>query len=58
LWVVYWWSTPFYESEQTNWQEFDTRDQARNFLRDLKKSPRFLKADKIRQYRFIQLGTE
>jgi len=58
LWVVYWWSTPFYGSEQTSWDKFETREQARGFLNEIKKSPRFLKADEIRQYRFIPLETE
>jgi hypothetical protein len=56
VWVVYYYLRPFLiDIEQTGWEKFDTRDEARAFLREVKKNPRFLKADELRQYNLIQL---
>jgi len=55
IWVVYYWVTPFLFDEQTKWEKFNTREQAREFLRKVKKEKNFVKADEIRQYKFIQL---
>ena len=55
VWVVYYWLLPFLESEQTYWERFDTREEARVFLRRIKLNHRFLKADELKQYNLIQL---
>ena len=57
VWVVYYWVTPFLDIEQTHWEKFDTRNQAREYLRKVKKFSNFVKADEIRQYKLIQLET-
>lgn len=49
---------PFFFDEQTNWKRFETREQAREFLREIKRDKDFLKADDIRQYSFTQLDTQ
>jgi hypothetical protein len=56
-WVVYWWMKPFLFDEQTKWERFETREQAREFLRKVKKDKDFLKSDEIRQYTFTHLDT-
>lgn len=55
VWVVYYWVTPFLDIEQTHWEKFTTRNEARDFLRKLKRSVNFVKADEIRQYKLIQM---
>lgn len=55
VWVVYYWLRPFIEEEQTYWAKFDTREDAREYLRKVKQNPRFFKNDEIRQYNLIQL---
>jgi hypothetical protein len=57
VWVVYWWTTKFIDDEQTHWEKFEKREQAREFLRKVKKRPDYLKNDEIRQYKYIQLDT-
>jgi hypothetical protein len=55
VWVVYYWLRPFLEIEQTYWDKFDTREEARVFMRKVKLNPRFLKADELKQYKLVQL---
>lgn len=54
-WVVYWWIKPFFFDEQTKYELFDTREQAREFLRKVKQDKNFLKAEEIRQYSYVHL---
>jgi hypothetical protein len=55
VWVVYWWTEKFIDDEQTHWEKFEKREQAREFLREVKKRSDFVKNDEVRQYKYIQL---
>lgn len=46
---------PFLEIEQTHWEKFNTREEARAFLRKVKQNPLFLKNDEIKQYNYIYI---
>jgi hypothetical protein len=52
---VYYWLLPFIGEEQTYWEKFDKREDARDYLHKVKKNPLFLKNDEIKQYKCIQL---
>ena len=55
VWVVYWWVHPTLGDDITLWKEFETREEARKFLSEVKKQKNFVKADEIKQYKYVYL---
>ena len=55
VWVAHYWLQPFLGEEQDYYERFDKREQAREFLRKVRKNPRFLKAEEPKQVSYKHL---